>query len=325
MVSARFLHFLSVLLFVTLRKSIGTTSYTSDGKWQKIANHDKTEQCLHYLCSPDGYAWKQNSSPSVLYNDVTGCDALIKKGIKKISFYGDSYMRHLFAAMLITLNGNYDAGSQTDSTVNNGNNPCRFQNQFEERDVGCRNRVNSIGKVCDNKVTLEPLLDSIFNHDRGPIYRQTDGTVVLWTLGNHPIEETVKPGRYGVNDAFANQQWFESDGFCPFLRDNKDKLTGVAGDSSIPYSLWWVSTHARLMATQPDEEPEYVKKFNVEMRDWADSGKCGNMNYIDVFNMTEKLINTNRKEAVKMTFDEVHWGLEVNLVKCQIILNALLG
>lgn len=30
-------------------------------------------------------------------------------------FYGDSYMRHIYAAMLITLNGNYESGSLANS------------------------------------------------------------------------------------------------------------------------------------------------------------------------------------------------------------------
>jgi len=59
------------------------------------------------------------------------------------------------------------------------------------------------------------------------------------------------------------------------------------------------------------------------MRAFFDSHHCGPINYIDVYNMTLGL--QNRTEAVDMSYDRVHWGMEVNLVKAQIILNALLN
>ena len=49
------------------------------------------------------------------------------------------------------------------------------------------------------------------------------------------------------------------------------------------------------------------------------------MNYIDVFNMTDSLVVQHDAEARKMTWDQVHWSYEVNLIKAQIIINALLS
>lgn len=60
------------------------------------------------VCSP--LTWATNS-PMPLHNNISACDALVKKGIKKILFSGDSYMRQIYAATLITLKGDYKHGS----------------------------------------------------------------------------------------------------------------------------------------------------------------------------------------------------------------------
>ncbi len=73
----------------------------------------------------------------------------------------------------------------------------------------------------------------------------------------------------------------------------------------------------------PDELPPSVTRYNEAMRSFFEGGECGKVNYIDVFNMTADLALNNYNDADKyMTYDAVHWGMEVNLIKAQIILNA---
>jgi len=43
--------------------------------------------------------------PYVIYNSTTGCQALLKKGIRKIFFHGDSFVRHMYAGMFLLLSG----------------------------------------------------------------------------------------------------------------------------------------------------------------------------------------------------------------------------
>eukprot|EP01034_Spumella_vulgaris_P024487 gene24487-30838_t len=74
-----------------------------------------------------------------------------------------------------------------------------------------------------------------------------------------------------------------------------------------------------------DEKPEIVKRYNEEMRHHFDSHKCGAVNYVDVYNMTARLGVDHATEAEKMTYDGMHWGMELNLVKAQIIINALVA
>jgi hypothetical protein len=73
-----------------------------------------------------------------------------------------------------------------------------------------------------------------------------------------------------------------------------------------------------------DEQPEIVKDYNLGMRKFMDDGQCGEVNYVDVYNMTARLVIDHPDEGSQMTYDNVHWGIEVNLLKAQLIFNALL-
>jgi len=88
-------------------------------------------------------------------------------------------------------------------------------------------------------------------------------------------------------------------------------------------SVWWVPTHYRLKHYNSEEVPERVREYNLEMRNFFDTNACGLVNYVDVWNMTESLALNHAEAADPMTYDKVHWSMEVNLVKTQILLNAL--
>jgi hypothetical protein len=285
-----------------------TVSYTGDGAWEKVVSQE--EECKQWTCTPGGLVWKQKTNPYKLYNNITACDALVKKGVKKILFHGDSYLRHVYAGMLITLNGNYESGSMKDPASDTS---CRYHQLFNEKRCNYYN-LNHYGLVCDGQVLLDPLLTGFNERDC-----QAPGTVSLWSFGNHPLGNH----RYGVNDPEAYQNFFNREN-CPPMLANKDKYTGEFGpDKSC--SVWWVSTHQRVQQHFPDEAPDVVQKYNLAMRDYFDAGKCGNVNYIDVFNMTDSVTMQHNEEAHKLTWDKVHWSYEINLIKAQIILNALLS
>ena len=57
-------------------------------------------------------------------------------------------MRQMYAAMLITLNGDYRYGSIKDSTVSP---QCEYHRQFFEKKCGTRD-LNHYGVVCGGKV-----------------------------------------------------------------------------------------------------------------------------------------------------------------------------
>jgi hypothetical protein len=68
-----------------------------------------------------------------------------------------------------------------------------------------------------------------------------------------------------------------------------------------------------------------VKSYNEGMREFFRGGQCGEVNYIDVYNMTASFGEHHKDIASKYSYDMVHWGMEVNLLKAQIILNALVS
>lgn len=140
--------------------------------------------------------------------------------------------------------------------------------------------------------------------------RQLENSVVLMSYGNHQIARGT--GRLGINNAtFLKMHYKER--ICKIL---------INMNSS---HIYWVSTHYRLKGYFQDETPERVEDFNVQMRDFFESGSCApKIGYIDVYNMTKELSFLFPKEAVKMSPDQVHWGREVNMNKAQIILNAVL-
>jgi hypothetical protein len=120
--------------------------------------------------------------------------------------------------------------------------------------------------------------------------------------------------------------FFERD-ICKRIKDPEHlkKTTGAVPIRDGVCSIWWVSTHYRLRAIFDDEKPDMVREYNLGMRRFfEDQKRCGPINYIDVYNMTADLAVNHREDALKMTYDQVHWGVEVNLLKAQVILNALL-
>ena len=99
-----------------------------------------------FLCTPSNLTWILDR-PSVLYDKVNGCEALLKKGITQIFFHGDSYMRQIYAAMLITLNGDYEYGSLANSTLSPH---CHHQTQFNEKGCGTLS-LNHNGRVSHDR------------------------------------------------------------------------------------------------------------------------------------------------------------------------------
>lgn len=282
-------------------------SYSSNGNWSKATDYE--DECRnHFLCTGDGYTWKSNYPNYKFYNSTTGCEALLKKGIKNINFRGDSYMRQIYSGLLITLSGDYQFGS-----ISNGTNfpKCSYHAQFYERNCGLR-QLNHYGLTCNGKILLDPLLNGLAS-----VGHCKEGLVELWSFGNHKLGS----GRYGVNNATAYVKSFEP--VCHQIAQQENSM--INGNVENHCSVWWISTHARRRAVFPDETPELVKKYNEEMRKHYDSGHCGKTNYIDVYNMTSLLLDHHDQESEKLTYDGVHWGMEVNLIKAQLILNAIIN
>jgi hypothetical protein len=281
-------------------------SYLSPGSWKNATS----VSCDHYMCSGNKLTWLPSADPHFKYYfHQEACDALIAKKIKEIRFHGDSYMRQMYSAMLITLSGDYRYGSVSNSTKFPR---CEYHGQFSEKHCGLK-ELQYNGTTCNGKIFLDPALNGI-----NDLQSCNPGTVLLWSFGNHKLS---RYGRYGTNNATAYQLSFHD--ICNKIRSESSKVDGHVSDKC---SVWWVSTHARIRTIFEDETPEHVRNFNEGMREFFENKKnCGETNYVDVYNMTNSLVIPEIiEEARKMSYDLVHWGMEVNLIKAQIILNALL-
>ena len=327
-----------LFLFLTGYLVSASIIYAPDGTWGKA---EKPELCTdQFLCAPGNLTWKSRNNPT-LFNVNNVCDALVEAGITSIDFHGDSYMRQIYAAILITLNGNYRNGSiaDTEYAKQNGAAECVYHTQFAEKHCGVRS-LNHGPRVCDGRVQLDPLLNGVENLDK--CRKAGNGSIVLFSWGNYKVGNGGH--RSGVNNPKLYAKFFEESGLCPSIRKRDEALAAkqqqllsqasateknrrALKNKSIRAScgVYWISTHYRLVAHFPDEKEEIVKAYNDGMRDFFSSGKCGNVNYIDVYNMTAAFGINHHSIATGLSYDQVHWGMEINLLKAQTILNALVS
>ena len=157
-----------------------------------------------------------------------------------------------------------------------------------------------------------------------PNQKCTKGDVFLWSEGNHRVN-SYGSNRFGINNASAYAEHYLNDSYKNSWRDGK-KPHPLCPQVEEKYSIcptYWISTHARITAKYVDEKEERIDSFNREMRTFMESKKCGPMGYLDVYNMTRSLVHDFPDDAKHMSFDGVHWGMEINLVKAQIFLNQI--
>ncbi len=311
------IHILLLLIVVCS----GRVSFTANGDWKAASDSKICEE--RYLCTPEGVTWHPDY-PNELFGQKNGCDMLQNQGITTIFFYGDSYMRHLYQAMSITLREDYKQGSMGDSHGKPAE--CQYTEQLTL--AICVD--NDPQKVCGGNVTL------LYAHERPVVFDEGDcateaGNVYFWSEGNHPIPTQ---NRNSVNNFWAYGDMYESL-VCPSSMEYWESHPEEDQMDHHKYcSVWWVSTHFRYTAYYPQETVERVLEYNNGMRAFFDgvpggrpdpeqTSSCKGINYVDVYNMTKSLVTTHREVALQMTYDQVHWSMEVNLVKAQILLNAL--
>lgn len=298
-------------------------AYSANGNWTLSVDPEK--ECVHeFLCTPTNLTYYGDAGglydpligstktyyPSKMwhtYNSTTGCQALIDKNITKITFHGDSYMRQIYTGMLILLKGNYRNGSLIQDPGSIG---CEYYKQLYEKRCGVQ-QLNHDGRVCGGKVLLDPLFHGIQNlHFCSPT--ENNHNIAVFSFGNHKTR-SGNGGRWGVNNATIHQEMF-SGSTCPALSEPPKNC-----------KVYWVSTHYRLISWFSDETVEVIKEFNEHMRNFFEERKCGKTTgYIDVYNMTAQLALHHRHDAEQMTFDRVHWGFQVNLLKAITLLNAFI-
>lgn len=299
-------------------------SLTATGRWAKsTAAAAHPDACNRHMCTKSHHTWIPDDPRFVFYDNETACSLLVQQGIKLITFQGDSFQRHLYAALLITLNGDYQYGSLAEASKTEA---CAYGQQFHEKQCSV-NQLNHFGSVCRGQVTVDPALTGAsVNH-----CQSTPKSVLLWSFGNHGVNKHRK----GVNNATVYADLFRG-GVCQNIPQQQQEQEQQQGSGAFNCSIYWISTHYRRLARFPDEDYPLVRAFNLGMREFFDSGACGGgsgdgepkqvgrVGYVDVYNMTAELVRDLPAESAQLTYDNAHWGMEVNLIKAQILLNALL-
>ena len=300
----RIIHFFISAIFPLLNARSSTIDLSVPSSGWRI-NQESPYLChLNHLCTPSRRMWETNST---LYFSNDACELLTNKGIKRLHFIGDSYIRHIFQALILTLTGNY-----RNSTLIRPDKSCEFHSLFDEsycsRDLSVKSK-----NVCNGRVSL------IYHNN--PNQKCIKGDVYLWSEGNHRVNPSVS-NRYGINNASAYSAHYLNDSYKNSWRDGH-KPHPLCPQAKETYSIcptYWISTHARISARYEDEKEQRTDAFNREMRTFMESNKCGPMGYLDVYNMTRSLVQDFPDDAKLMSFDGMHWGMEVNLVKAQIFL-----
>lgn len=303
--------------FISLLSCWAGTNFSSQGFF--ASSQDPDRECGHLrLCTPKNLTFHlfQGTPREAPLDHISGCAVLERSGVHTLYFSGDSYMRHIFLGLYYTLSGNYTEGVNLKNSVS-------FK--VTKDSIGIRQvcpqngngkGVKMVGdRFMDEGREVEKTLNFCDNQEQ-----DGGGSLILYSVGNHPLNEQW---RSSVNNFIDYQNKLKSD-------DNLCANNKIVNPYSGPHqsglnkscSLWWVSTHYRMHAYWGEETPERVQEFNEHMKNFFSAKKCGNVNTIDVHDMTACLSKEHRDEALQLTYDKVHWGLEVNLMKAQIILAA---
>ena len=298
-----------IIVFLLLLIILINFVYGEGGSWIKLEKEDFNKICVDlHMCTNGGYTRTEVfdlvgdalKSSEFDTSDVSQliCQKLVAKERKVIIVIGDSYMRHVFQAMVSLISGNLKDGPLKKN--HNCIQKCQGTNQFFKQ--GCSSECLDFRHLlCGGLVQIH-----LIQHVPPSINYCLPGTSMLWSEGNHPVQG----GKVyeSTNASYLTQKFNSlSYGICAYLKNAENN----------DCNLFWVSSHQRLRKYSPDEDDELIMDFNNGMKKYfVNFQNCGsNTRYIDTFDFTQKLVNDLPKEAEGAAPDGIHWGLSVNLIK----------
>ena len=281
---------------------------------------------LNNTCSPTGFA-----SPRLPH-----IDACAAAGQRSILVVGDSYARHFYMGLALLLSGDYRSGALMDvrtaadsarraaasskkctnerqlGEYGLGNRTCRFADRFAthyahnfiadhekctyarqfgehgtENRRACRKLIRRQISACGTNLTLVeaacPLLKDAY-------FEQYD--VIFYGFGAHPC---LPGGIKGPKHLIYN-------------------VSAVLDIVQCRAHAWiWLDTHFRPTQFMPYDSPFRVATFHDELPPRLFE-KCG-VPFVSAFEDTRTLVATPGTGWRRMTFDGVHWGLQINIIK----------
>lgn len=262
-------------------------------------------------CTPEDHLRWPHATPHT-------CQDLLDKGIHRIIFLGDSYVRHAYIATMMHLSNNYKHGALKDEYVAAAaaNDPCFYGAQFEE--VECRKHLRLENRVCDGHIKLvRGSWSGMWVPFQGDFLNKYDA--IVWSGGNHPVDKNYTT-RYGVYDAAV------------ISKEILEPQCGTTNDmDAMNRKVVWLDTHARQchgsychLDMNPDETLGAVERFHKEMPSFL-KDVCGITKIASVWDASYELVTKLHEEAETMTFDRVHWGMQLNLLKAHEILRQIMS
>ena len=284
-------------------------------------------------CSPTQLRWRwRGRSVEPARAASHNCRQLSAAGIRTVHIVGDSFARHAFVALALTLSGNMRSGALQ---AGHGEE-CEYGGQFSEKE--CRAQLSREMTGCNGGVRLRylgsdtmPSLPFMHCVKRGsydchvanlkeppntgnfPLPNQSDwelADVVLWGIGRHRV-----PGR-------SNLQAFDADGIDSLVLQSMCNQSFPRA-ALIQRKLIWIDTVARtLPPTSPRECPETIAAFRRGMAD-ALRRTCGVTRVASIWNATNSLVRTPGSAWQNLTYDGVHWSMPVSLLYADAIMEQL--
>ncbi|PVD36281.1 hypothetical protein C0Q70_03259 [Pomacea canaliculata] len=210
-------------------------------------------------------------------------------------FIGDSFVRHVFTAFLLAARNNETHGAMAKNTPADLRSSCAGLFMFTEK--VCRLHVDSDTNVCNNTAKVKLL----YYYSSGSASSVHDAII-----GLNNVNRSIVFLGMGIHDHF-NEEKVQKQVLLPLLQK--------MNSSSMTYSkLVWMGIHSPGLLGSPNfpyQSYEAVKRYNKFigqfLREW-------HVPIFEAFNLTDGTAS----------FDGEHYGLGVNRVKVQILLNYLL-
>jgi len=230
---------------------------------------------------------------------------------------------------MILLSGNIRSGSMSKELPN-----CLHDNQFDEKGCYLNGTLEFSGRAKDrptycleetgHAVTIlysgnvKELGGYLLSKREQDSQAAATNSIVVFSGGNsatHPVYGGIDGS---INNASAYFELYSEYGVCQVAARLQKKSPSVAT---------FLSTHYRIdeYHTGPQSHKD-VENFNLGMKEIFASGRCGrgNIDFIDVYNMTSQLVLNHYNESLLMTHDRMHWSRNVNLLKAQLVLDHFL-
>jgi hypothetical protein len=209
--------------------------------------------------------------------------------------------------MTLLLSGDYQKGALRP----NHDLLCEYDGQFEEKT--CRLQLSFSGSVCNQAVSLA------HKYAAWPTITKQESDrydYIIWGAGNHPVNLNYET-RYGV----LNASIVGSDKLKPTCE--------VLSDAAVS-KIFWLDNHVRFDSVylpdkvHKDESFEHAYQYHVDMpNELLKQCRMPSSRIISSWNATLDLVTNLKSDAENMTYDQVHWGMSVNLLKAEQIIHAI--